>query len=76
MLERRIERSDSKSIVQSSYISYNLQLVASFLASFIAASIDFEFSSPAGTYGVYHSIYDSFDWIDNFGGTVGEVGSR
>mmetsp|Transcript_62354 Transcript_62354/g.171424 ORF Transcript_62354/g.171424 Transcript_62354/m.171424 type:complete len:672 (+) Transcript_62354:32-2047(+) len=31
------------------------------------ASLDFEFSSKAGTYGVYHSIYDSFDWVDNWG---------
>jgi hypothetical protein len=25
--------------------------------------------------GVYHSIYDSFDWIDNWGGVDGETGS-
>ncbi|GMH90745.1 hypothetical protein TrVE_jg5999 [Triparma verrucosa] len=46
-----------------------------FLDHFGIASLDFEFNSPAGTYGVYHSIYDSFDWIDNYGGIDGEKGS-
>ncbi|GMI13953.1 hypothetical protein TrLO_g7627 [Triparma laevis f. longispina] len=46
-----------------------------FLDHFGIASLDFEFNSPAGTYGVYHSIYDSFDWIDNYGGIDREKGS-
>ena len=39
------------------------------------ASMDFSFNQAIGTYGVYHSIYDSFDWIDNWGGTLGSPGS-
>jgi len=39
------------------------------------ASLDFSFNKAAATYGVYHSIYDSFDWVDNFGGREGEKGS-
>ena len=46
-----------------------------FLDHFGIASLDFEFSGPAGTYGVYHSTYDSFDWIDSYGGVEGVKGS-
>ena len=31
------------------------------------ASLDFSFT-PGVAYGTYHSIYDSFDWMDRFGG--------
>lgn len=31
------------------------------------ASLDFSFT-PGAAYGTYHSIYDSFDWMDRFGG--------
>jgi N-acetylated-alpha-linked acidic dipeptidase len=38
------------------------------------ASIDFSFEKEK-MYGQYHSIYDSFAWMDAFGGTDGEKGS-
>ena len=31
-------------------------------------SLDFRFTTHTGTYGQYHSIYDSFDWMDQYGG--------
>jgi Zn-dependent M28 family amino/carboxypeptidase len=30
-------------------------------------SMDMNFGPKSGTYGVYHSIYDSFTWMDTFG---------
>lgn len=47
---------------------------AVFLDHFGIPSLDFELSKPA-TYGQYHSIYDSFDWMDAYGGRDGEPGS-
>lgn len=38
------------------------------------ASLDFEFT-PGGSYGVYHSIYDSFDWVNMVGGSEDQPGS-
>ena len=38
-------------------------------------SLDMKFEKRSGTYGQYHSIYDSFAWIDKFGGRPGEPGS-
>ena len=37
-------------------------------------SLDFSFGKKA-TYGQYHSIYDSFSWIDHFGGHDDKPGS-
>jgi len=45
-----------------------------FLDHFAIASMDFRFGRHT-TYGQYHSIYDSFAWMDTFGGTDGEIGS-
>ena len=41
-----------------------------FLDHFGIPSLDFSFSkkNSGGTYGVYHSIYDSFDWMNKYGG--------
>ena len=38
------------------------------------ASVDFSFGKVT-TYGTYHSIYDSFSWMDAYGGTEDLVGS-
>lgn len=38
-----------------------------FYDHFGVASLDFDYTSGAGSYGVYHSIYDSFDWVDKVG---------
>jgi hypothetical protein len=45
-----------------------------FLDHFGISSLDFSFGKKT-TYGQYHSIYDSFDWMETFGGTDGESGS-
>jgi N-acetylated-alpha-linked acidic dipeptidase len=45
-----------------------------FLDHFGVPSLDFSFGKKA-TYGQYHSIYDSFSWIDKFGGHCGTPGS-
>jgi N-acetylated-alpha-linked acidic dipeptidase len=45
-----------------------------FLDHFGVPSLDFSFGKKA-TYGQYHSIYDSFSWIDQFGGHCGTPGS-
>ena len=45
-----------------------------FLDHFGIPCIDFDFGKKAA-YGQYHSIYDSFTWMDLFGGTDGEPGS-
>lgn len=37
-------------------------------------SLDFQFGKKT-TYGQYHSIYDSFDWMTAFGGVDGKPGS-
>jgi Transferrin receptor-like dimerisation domain/Peptidase family M28 len=39
------------------------------------ASIDFSFGKKAATYGQYHSIYDSFSWMEVHGGKDGQPGS-
>jgi hypothetical protein len=46
-----------------------------FLDHFAIPSLDFSFEKRSGTYGQYHSIYDSFDWMDKFGGRPNEPGS-
>lgn len=46
-----------------------------FLDHFGIPSMDFSFEKSAGQYGQYHSIYDSFAWMETFGGKDGEVGS-
>lgn len=38
-------------------------------------SLDFDFGKSEATYGQYHSIYDSFDWMNAYGGRDKEVGS-
>ncbi len=38
-------------------------------------SLDFSYEKHSGTYGQYHSIYDSFAWMDRFGGRPNEPGS-
>lgn len=38
-------------------------------------SIDFSFGKRAAMYGQYHSVYDSFAWMDKFGGVDGKPGS-
>ncbi|CAM9877021.1 unnamed protein product, partial [Ectocarpus sp. 4 AP-2014] len=39
-----------------------------FLAHLGIATVDFEFQQDeAAEYGVYHSTYDSFSWVDNYG---------
>lgn len=45
-----------------------------FLDHYAIASLDFRFEREA-TYGQYHSIYDSFAWIDTYGGRDGEISS-
>jgi len=46
-----------------------------FLDHFGIASLDFSFNKESGPYGVYHSIYDSFAWIDAYGGMDEKPGS-
>ncbi|KAG7344538.1 transferrin receptor-like dimerization domain containing protein [Nitzschia inconspicua] len=46
-----------------------------FLDHFGIPSMDFSFGKSTGHYGQYHSIYDSFAWMDQFGGRDGERGS-
>lgn len=46
-----------------------------FLDHFGIASLDFSFGKSSGHYGVYHSVYDSFAWMDAFGGLDGQKGS-
>lgn len=46
-----------------------------FLDHFGIASVDFSFKKPTSTYGQYHSIYDSFAWMDAYGGSDGKPGS-
>jgi hypothetical protein len=45
-----------------------------FLDHFGIPSLDFSFGKKAA-YGQYHSIYDSFAWMDRFGGRDGQPGS-
>ena len=45
-----------------------------FLDHLGVACLDFGFS-PGGAYGVYHSTYDSFDWVDQYAGDEGKPGS-
>jgi hypothetical protein len=45
-----------------------------FLDHFGIPSLDFSFSKKT-TYGQYHSIYDSFAWMDRYVGYDGKVGS-
>jgi N-acetylated-alpha-linked acidic dipeptidase len=45
-----------------------------FLDHFGVASLDFDFGKET-TYGQYHSIYDSFSWMDAYGGRDEELGS-
>ena len=45
-----------------------------FLDHFAIASLDFRFGKRT-TYGQYHSVYDSFAWMDAYGGSDGKVGS-
>lgn len=46
-----------------------------FLDHFGIPSLDFSFGKRTGMYGVYHSVYDSFAWVDKYGGRDGEPGS-
>ena len=46
-----------------------------FLDHFGIPSLDFSFGKRDATYGQYHSIYDSFAWMDKFGGHDNEPGS-
>jgi N-acetylated-alpha-linked acidic dipeptidase len=46
-----------------------------FLDHFGVPSMDFSFGKPDAQYGQYHSIYDSFGWIDRFGGHPGRPGT-
>ena len=46
-----------------------------FLDHFGIPSMDFRFGKPQTMYGQYHSIYDSFQWMDTFGGRDGQPGS-
>jgi N-acetylated-alpha-linked acidic dipeptidase len=46
-----------------------------FLDHFGVPSIDFSFDKRLGHYGQYHSIYDSFAWMDQYGGRDGDVSS-
>ena len=41
-----------------------------FLDHFGIPSLDFSYSNSKALYGQYHSIYDSFAWMDRFGGTT------
>jgi len=45
-----------------------------FLDHFAISSIDFSFGKSTA-YGQYHSIYDSFAWMDAYGGSDGKPGS-
>jgi N-acetylated-alpha-linked acidic dipeptidase len=45
-----------------------------FLDHFGISSLDFSFGKST-TYGQYHSIYDSFAWMDAYGGIEGKAGS-
>ena len=45
-----------------------------FLDHYGISSVDFSFGKTT-TYGQYHSIYDSFAWMDAYGGTDGKPGS-
>jgi N-acetylated-alpha-linked acidic dipeptidase len=47
---------------------------AVFLDHFGIASLDFSFDKPS-RYGQYHSVYDSFAWMDAYGGIENEPGS-
>jgi N-acetylated-alpha-linked acidic dipeptidase len=46
-----------------------------FLDHFGVPSLDFSFGKRSGQYGQYHSIYDSFAWMDRYGGRDGEISS-
>jgi N-acetylated-alpha-linked acidic dipeptidase len=46
-----------------------------FLDHFGVPSIDFSFGQRSGQYGQYHSIYDSFSWMNRYGGRDGDIGS-
>jgi N-acetylated-alpha-linked acidic dipeptidase len=46
-----------------------------FLDHFGIPSLDFSFGKRTTRYGQYHSIYDSFSWMDRFGGRDGQPGS-
>lgn len=46
-----------------------------FLDRFGISSVDFSFGKRSATYGQYHSIYDSFAWMDAYGGVDNEKGS-
>ena len=48
---------------------------AVFLDHLGIASLDFEFSKGDAPYGVYHSIYDSYSWVEAYGGAADEPGS-
>jgi len=41
-----------------------------FLDHFGIPSLDFSYNKKKATYGQYHSIYDSFAWMDKFGGST------
>jgi N-acetylated-alpha-linked acidic dipeptidase len=45
-----------------------------FLDHYGISSVDFSFGKKT-TYGQYHSIYDSFAWMDTYGGSDGKPGS-
>ena len=45
-----------------------------FLDHYGISSVDFSFGKTT-TYGQYHSIYDSFAWMDAYGGSDGKPGS-
>lgn len=46
-----------------------------FLDHFGIPSMDFSFDKRLGNYGQYHSIYDSYAWMNYFGGRDNDVGS-
>jgi len=46
-----------------------------FLDHYGISSVDFSFRKPTSTYGQYHSIYDSFAWMDAYGGSDEKPGS-
>jgi hypothetical protein len=43
-----------------------------FLDHFGIPSLDFSYSNSKALYGQCHSIYDSFAWMDRFGGATGK----
>ena len=43
-------------------------IILVFLDHFGIPSLDFSYSNSKAHYGQYHSIYDSFAWMDKFGG--------